>query len=44
MDHMLSLDGMLHLNIRNPHMSFFNPKYVENLKKKVSMKVDQFIR
>ena len=28
MDHMLSLDGMLHLNMRNPHMAFFNPKYV----------------
>ena len=43
MDHMLSLDGMLHLNIRNPHMAFFNPKYVENLKKKVSMKVDNLL-
>ncbi len=43
MDHMLSLDGMLHLNIRNPHMSFFNPKYVENLKKKVALKVDQLL-
>ena len=40
---MLSLDGMLHLNIRNPHMAFFNPKYVENLKKKVSMKVDNLL-
>ena len=40
---MLSLDGMLHLNIRNPHMSFFNPKYVENLKKKVALKVDQLL-
>ena len=43
MDHMLSLDGLLHLNMRNPHMAFFNPKYVENLKKKVSMKVDNLL-
>ena len=40
MDHMLSLDGLLHLNMRNPHMAFFNPKYVSNLRKKVENKVD----
>ena len=43
MDHMLSLDGMLHLSMRNPHMSFFNPKYVSNLRKKVELKVDQLL-
>jgi len=43
MDHMLSLDGLLHLNMRNPHMSFFNPKYVNNLRKKVESKVDQLL-
>mgnify|MGYP001158706892 FL=1 len=43
MDHMLSLDGMLHLNMRNPHMAFFNPKYVSNLRKKVELKVDQLL-
>ena len=43
MDHMLSLDGMLHLSMRNPHMSFFNPKYVSNLRKKVELKVDHLL-
>jgi cytochrome P450 len=43
MDHMLSLDGLLHLNMRNPHMAFFNPKYVSNLRKKVEIKVDQLL-
>ena len=43
MDHMLSLDGLLHLNMRNPHMSFFNPKYVSTLRKKVELKVDQLL-
>ena len=43
MDHMLSLDGMLHLGMRNPHMAFFNPKYVSNLRKKVELKVDQLL-
>ena len=43
MDHMLSLDGMLHLSMRNPHMAFFNPKYVSNLRKKVEIKVDQLL-
>ena len=43
MDHMLSLDGMLHLSMRNPHMAFFNPKYVSNLRKKVEVKVDQLL-
>ena len=42
-DHMLSLDGMLHLSMRNPHMAFFNPKYVSNLRKKVELKVDQLL-
>ena len=43
MDHMLSLDGMLHLSMRNPHMAFFNPKYVSNLRKKVELKVDHLL-
>ena len=43
MDHMLSLDGLLHLNMRNPHMAFFNPKYVSALRKKVAIKVDQLL-
>ena len=43
MDHMLSLDGMLHLSMRNPHMAFFNPKYVSNLRKKVELKVDELL-
>ena len=43
MDHMLSLDGMLHLSMRNPHMAFFNPKYVSNLRKKLELKVDQLL-
>ena len=43
MDHMLSLDGLLHLNMRNPHMAFFNPKYVSSLRKKVEQKVDQLL-
>ena len=43
MDHMLSLDGMLHLSMRNPHMAYFNPKYVSNLRKKVELKVDQLL-
>jgi cytochrome P450 len=43
MDHMLSLDGLLHLNMRNPHMAFFNPKYVSNLRKKVEIKVDKLL-
>ena len=43
MDHMLSLDGLLHLNIRNPHMAFFNPKYVSSLRKKVELQVDKLL-
>ncbi len=43
MDHMLSLDGLLHLNMRNPHMKFFNPKYVSLLRKKVENKVDNLL-
>lgn len=43
MDHMLSLDGMLHLSMRNPHMAFFNPKYVSNLRNKVELKVDELL-
>ena len=38
-DHMLNLDGDLHLNLRKQHMPFFKPGYVEELQKKVASKV-----
>ena len=37
-DHMLNLDGDLHINLRKEHMPFFKPGYVEELHKKVSYK------
>ena len=36
-DHMLNLDGEMHLNLRKEHMPFFKPGYVEELNKKVSI-------
>ena len=42
MDHMLSLDGLLHLNMRNPHMAFFNPKYEPPAPTKVSIEIKFF--
>ena len=38
-DHMLNLDGDLHINLRREHMPFFKPDYVANLRKKVEIKV-----
>ena len=43
LDHMLGMDDKLHLSMRNPHMKFFTPKYVEELRKKVSIKVTELI-
>ena len=43
LDHMLGTDDKLHLSMRNPHMKFFTPKYVEELRKKVSHKVTKLL-
>ncbi len=43
LDHMLGTDDRLHLSMRNPHMKFFTPKYVEELRKKVSLKVTELL-
>ena len=43
LDHMLGTDDRLHLSMRNPHMKFFTPKYVEELRKKVSHKVTELL-
>ena len=43
LDHMLGMDDKLHLSMRNPHMRFFTPKYVEELRKKVSIKVTELL-
>ena len=43
LDHMLGMDDKLHLSMRNPHMRFFTPKYVEELRKKVSVKVTELL-
>ncbi len=43
LDHMLGMDDKLHLSMRNPHMKFFTPKYVEELRKKVSIKVTELL-
>ena len=40
-DHMLNLDGDLHINLRREHMPFFKPGYVEELHKKVKVKVTE---
>ncbi|OUW89406.1 MAG: cytochrome P450 [Gammaproteobacteria bacterium TMED226] len=42
-DHMLNLDGEMHLNLRKEHMSFFKPGYVDQLRKKVSCKVTELL-
>ena len=42
-DHMLNLDGEMHLNLRKEHMSFFKPGYVDDLRKKVSLKVTDLL-
>ena len=38
-DHMLNLDGEMHLGLRKEHMPFFKPDYINELRKKVSSKV-----
>ncbi len=43
LDHMLGTDDKLHLSMRNPHMQFFTPKYVLELRKKVSVKVKELL-
>jgi cytochrome P450 len=42
-DHMLNLDGDLHINLRREHMPFFKPGYVDELHKKVKRKVTQLL-
>ena len=42
-DHMLNLDGEMHLGLRKEHMPFFKPGYVEDLQKKVTLKVGQLL-
>ena len=42
-DHMLNLDGEMHLGLRKEHMPFFKPGHVEELQKKVSTKVTQLL-
>jgi len=42
-DHMLNLDGDLHINLRKEHMPFFKPGYVEELHKKVSSKISELL-
>jgi hypothetical protein len=42
-DHMLNLDGEIHLNLRKEHMPFFKPGYVDDLRKKVSVKVTELL-
>ena len=38
-DHMLNLDGEMHLGLRKEHMPFFKPNFVSELGEKVSLKV-----
>ena len=42
-DHMLNLDGQMHLKLRKEHMPFFKPGYVDDLRKKVSVKVTELL-
>ena len=42
-DHMLNLDGEMHLNLRKEHMPFFKPGFVDDLRKKVSLKVTDLL-
>ena len=42
-DHMLNLDGDLHINLRREHMPFFKPDYVANLRIKVKAKVSSLL-
>tara|TARA_Y100000385_G_scaffold283031_1_gene338485 strand:- start:34 stop:1386 length:1353 start_codon:yes stop_codon:yes gene_type:complete len=42
-DHMLNLDGDMHINLRREHMPFFKPDYVSNLRVKVQAKVTSLL-
>ena len=42
-DHMLNLDGEMHIGLRKEHMPFFKPGFVEDLQKKVTFKVGQLL-
>ena len=42
-DHMLNLDGDLHINLRREHMPFFKADYVSNLRIKVQAKVTSLL-
>ena len=42
-DHMLNLDGDMHINLRREHMPFFKPDYVSNLRVKVRAKVTDLL-
>ena len=42
-DHMLNLDGEMHLGLRKEHMPFFKPGHVEELQRKVSIKVTELL-
>ena len=42
-DHMLNLDGEMHLGLRKEHMPFFKSGYVDELQKKVSFKVGELL-
>ena len=42
-DHMLNLDGEMHLNLRKEHMPFFKPNFVANLQIKVAIKVKELL-
>ena len=42
-DHMLNLDGEMHLNLRKEHMPFFKPNFVSNLQTKVAIKVKELL-
>jgi cytochrome P450 len=42
-DHMLNLDGDMHINLRREHMPFFKPNYVSDLRIKVQAKVTSLL-
>ena len=42
-DHMLNLDGEMHLNLRKEHMPFFKTGFIDELQKKVSYKVTELL-
>ena len=42
-DHMLNLDGEMHLGLRKEHMPFFKSGHVEELQRKVSIKVTELL-